>query len=230
MERSITQPRFWKVVLALALSFGGRLAAQPEAEQTLDVRSALAARYPRSSVTRVGNLEFDTKTPIEPVQLPALARALPGVRFFLTKLHTGYYEYDVLSVAVAALVDGPIAVNCSPLYSAADPAFTELLTRAQASGADGERAVAEEIARLFASIMDGGGEIRASRLQGGTFTAELWTDSRYYRRVTITFANGRVLSVTLTNPKDQADPPAGKAPSSGLSGSSASSPPFHASS
>ena len=145
-----------------------------------------------------GELQFAQDTPVERVELPALAKALPDVCFYTTELCTGYYEYPEVSVAVAVPTQGPIAVYLSPTYSSSDPAFTTILASARVSGASEEQAVAEEIARLFAMITYKG-EIREQRYEPGRLSADLWHGDLLWRRVSVQFANGRISSVTLAN-------------------------------
>ncbi|HET6882408.1 MAG TPA: hypothetical protein VFI31_19740 [Pirellulales bacterium] len=168
-----------------------------------DVRAALAERYPAADVIHGGELQFEQQTPVEPADLPALAKALPNVRFFTTKLRTGYYEYPRVSVAVAVPRHGPIAMDLSPTYSESDREFTEMLKSARVLRASEQRAVANDIARLFA-IITYKGEVRKPHYDEGRYSAELWHGDLLWRRVLIEFENGHVSSVTLVNPKDAA--------------------------
>lgn len=177
-------------------------AAAPGADAPApDVRAALAERYPAADMIYSGELQFEPNTPVERVDLPALAKALPDVRFYTTELRTGYYEYPQVSVAVAVPKQGPIAVSLSPTYSDSGTEFTEILKNVRVLGALAERDAANEIARLFALITYEG-EIRKPHYDNGRFSAELWHGDLLWRRVLIEFANGRVSSVTLANPKD----------------------------
>lgn len=121
-----------------------------------DVRAALAERYPIADVIHGGELQFEQETPINPADLPALTKALPDVRFYTTKLRTGYYEYPQVSVAVAMPKHGPIAVYLSPTYSESDSTFTEILKldmRGQlpVPAAAGNDASAFELIRVWAA-------------------------------------------------------------------------------
>jgi hypothetical protein len=169
-----------------------------------DVREVLAEKYPASDVIREDGLQFEPNTPIERVELPALAKALPDVRFITTELRTGYYEYPQVSVAVAVPKQGKVAVYLSPTYSKSEPAFTKILLGARVPDASEERAVADEIARLFAMITYKG-EIKEPRHEKDRYSADLWHNTLLWRRLSIQFANGRVSSVALTNPKDAAE-------------------------
>jgi hypothetical protein len=189
---------FILIVLALA---GCRAIRRADVPPLSDVRAALAKRYPASNIILEGQLQFGQDTPIERIDLPALAKALPNVHFFTTELRTGYYEYPEVSVAVAVPKEGLIAVYLSPTYSESDLAFITLLTRAQVPRVAEEYPVAQEIARLFAMITYKGA-IRDQRYETGRFSAELWHGGMFWRRVSVAFENGRVSSVTITNQKD----------------------------
>lgn len=103
-------------------------------EAAPDIRAALAERYPPADVIRERELQFEQETAVERVDLPALAKTLPDVRFFTTSLRTGYYEYPQVSVAVAALKRGKIAVCFSPTYGEPDPEFTRVFANTRVSG------------------------------------------------------------------------------------------------
>jgi hypothetical protein len=183
--------------ILIAASLAGFAKAPGADTPAPDVSAALAQRFPAAAVIHSGELQFEPGTAVERVDLPALAKALPGVRFFTTELRTGYYEYPQVSVVVAVPRQGPIAVYLSPTHSDSGPEFTEILKRARVSGASGERAAANEIARLFACITYEG-EVRKPHYDKGRFSAELWHGNLLWRRVSIEFANGHVSSVTLS--------------------------------
>lgn len=172
----------------------------------LDVRAALAARYPDVGGRQPGDLQFDEQAPIEPVALRALNKALPDIRFFTTHLLTGYFEYWELEVAVAVNRQGPIAVYYSPVYDESPPTFVKLLENAQAADSETQFAVANDIASLFARITYKGA-IRGAQFQSGAYSAELWHDHLYWRHISISFAAGHVSSVMLTNPTEAATQP-----------------------
>jgi len=166
-----------------------------------DIRVALAERYPTTDVFEDNTLQFDN-APVEPLDLPSISKALPDVRFFITQLRTGHFEYPQVSVSVAVPDQGPIAVLLSPTYSESDPAFTEVLLRARVSGALHAQTVAGEIACLFAKITHKG-EIREPHYANGLYTANLWHGDLLWRQLLIGFADGRVSSVSLSNPKSK---------------------------
>jgi len=191
----------WRIfaLIFLIVGLGGCSTAQHRSSSSSDVKVALSRRYPDSNSFRDGEFQFDKHTPIEAVELPALAKALPDVRFFITKLQTGQYEYSELEIAVAASSNGAIAVFYSPLYRESDPELAEVLSKARVASAANELGVADDIAQIFAMITYKG-TIRAQHLDAGNFSAELWHDDMCWRHISITFANGRVASVSLTNP------------------------------
>lgn len=167
-----------------------------------DVRAALAERYHAADLIYADELQFEQKTPLKRVNLPALARALPNVRFYTTTLRTGYFEYPRVKVAVAALKHGGIAVELSPTYSESDPQFSDIFKNARAYGTADERAVATEIARLFA-IITYKGQIKNTHHVTGRFSADLWHGDLFWRRILIEFANGRLSSLMLRNPQTE---------------------------
>lgn len=186
-------------ILEVFVLLGCTTASKPK-PQWQDVRAALAERYPATTIIHGRGLQFEAKTSVERVELSAMAKALPDVRFYMTELRTGNYEYPQVSVAVAVPRQGPIAVYLSPTYDDADDTLIDMLKQARVANMSEERSVAEEIATLFAKITYEG-RIEYAQYVPGHFSAELWHSQLLWRRVSITFVNGHVFSVSLDNPK-----------------------------
>jgi hypothetical protein len=165
-----------------------------------DVRDALVARYPKKKSVPVGNFSFDESKPVQMLDLPALAKSLPDVRFFVTELRTTFYEYPEVSVAIAAQQGRPLAVELSPTYAKTEPEFVAQLKRAKLRDISEQEAVAEEISSLFRAIT-GDGTIRSQQFSPDLYTAKLWCGEQYWRLILIKFADGQIESITLKNPK-----------------------------
>lgn len=190
-------PYIW---LFVGLFLCGCADKQPHPPEGGNVRARLEALYPYRAVLRESEFQYDPSVPLQAVELPALAEALPEVRFFVTRLRTGAHEYPEVEVAVAAMAGGPLAVYRSPTFGNTDYEFIDLLQRAKACVESERRAVAEEIARLFA-IITYKGDIRTQHFDGNVFNAELWHGQLLWRRITIVFDEGGVASVKLKNPR-----------------------------
>jgi hypothetical protein len=194
------------VISLMALVALAGCAGNPPAADVNSVRVALAQQYPYSDEWHDEDLQFEPAQPVKSIELPALAKALPDVRFFRTELRTRYFEYPEVEVAIAAPRQGAIAMYLSPTYDTSKPAFVERLLQARVQGEAEKQAVGQDISRIFAKITYAG-EIRSPRHEGDRFSAELWHGELYWRLITVTYADGRIMSVTLTNPRDVATQP-----------------------
>jgi len=132
--------------------------------------------------------------------LPALAKALPEVRFYRSNLRTASVDWPDVDMLVAASESGLVAVCPSTWYGPTDEQFVGVLKQAKAVTLEDQMEVGGEIARMFATVTFPS-EVRGSRMSDNLFSAEIWWGRTFWRRVMVGFAEGRVASVMLVNPR-----------------------------
>ena len=84
-------------------------------------------------------------------------------------------------------------------YAPWEGVFVGILKRAEAVTREEQVAVGGEIAQMFAAVTYPS-EVRGSRLDGNTFSGEIWFGQMFWRRAMVEFAEGRVDSVKQVNP------------------------------
>ncbi len=160
----------------------------------------LSVRYPYRSEIEEDELQFIRGTRVDALHLPALAKALPEVRFFRSNLRAESVDYPDVDILIAVSRDGRFAMCQTPLHANLDEQFIEMLRGASAGTQADQAAVGAEIARMFASVSFPC-EVRSSKVDGTEFSAELWYGRTLWRRILVSFVQGRIVSVTLTNPR-----------------------------
>ena len=195
--------KVWNLRLVMWTGLCAVLAAcgsTPAPSGAAEIRTQLVARYPERTVQQGGEFMFRPRSEVEPLRLEALGKVLPNVRFFRTKIDSGHVEYRNVETVVA-LVDGKEMVTCfSPMYSSSDPKFLAVFQGIPAGTVEQEGAVSKDIATLFAAITYQGA-IRSETVKGSEFTADLWNDKLLWRNIVIEFADGKLKSIALVNPR-----------------------------
>jgi hypothetical protein len=172
----------------------------PAPSGAAEIRTQLTARYPERASWKEGEFMFRPASEVAPVRLETLGQVLPHVQFFRTQLDSGHMEYRNVETVVA-LGEGKEMVTCfSPMYSDSDPRFLAVFKGIPASTVEQEGAVSKDIALLFAAITSGGA-IRSETVKGAEFTADLWHREQLWRKIVIEFADGKLKSIALLNPR-----------------------------
>jgi hypothetical protein len=202
-------PKTVAFALAVLISISGPQLFAEEVS-TDEVQSALRRLYPNPRIRDTQRARYADAGLIE-LRPPSLRRALPGHRFFCTKLETDNFEYFRVEIVVVAWKEKGIVrvIEClSPIFTSTSRAFCDHFKTIRTSSRDEQSDVATDIAKLFAEITHRG-EIRNTKLEGGMFQAELWHGELHWRQILITFADsGQIQSVTLRNPRDDSPLPA----------------------
>ncbi len=188
-----------------------------QARRNRDVREALTARFPHDHPTTrpaqhtIATEYFAPDAEVERITVRALAKALPNVEFFITRLRTAHFEYPNVETAVAVFEGTKplrIATCLSPLYRT-DPSFMEVLKGAKAESAAEQRSLGIDVGRLFAAITNRG-HVRTPQLADNRFTAELWHGQMLWRQIIVEFNDGQVVAVSLVNPRRPTSQPTTK--------------------
>jgi hypothetical protein len=190
------------------MMLGGATSFQPSSFMA-QLRNALITKYPKAEEGFHGKLKFNPKTPIERLDLPALKKALPTIRFFYTLLETPYAEYSRVEAIIAVTGTSEaikIETGLSPTYTTVAPSFLNLFVGARASSSRVQTAVARDVFKLFAKITYKG-TIRSQRIEGKKYLAELWNAEICCGLITVTFNNDGIDSVRLTNPQQATSAP-----------------------
>jgi len=192
-------------VVAVFLMGGCASMGRGDAER---VGKLLGEKYPYSREIDGEELQYVGDTRVEALPLPALAKALPGVRFYKSNLRTSSVDWPDVDILVAASGSGLVAVCPSTWYGPTDEQFVGVLKQAKAVTAEEQREVGGEIAQMFAAVTFPS-EVRGSRLSDNLFSAEIWWGRTFWRRVMVGFTEGRVASVRLVNPRGGTTQPGG---------------------
>ncbi len=177
-------------------------------ERVATVAKLLGDRYPYKPEIEGEELQYVPDARVETLALPALAKALPEVRFFKSNLRTSSVDWPDVDILVAASGSELLADCPSAWYGPTDGKFVGILKQAKAATREQQLAVGGEIARMFAAVTFPS-EVRGSRMDGNQFFAEIWWGKTFWRRVMVGFAEGRVASVMLVNPRAGATQPGG---------------------
>jgi len=188
-----------RVVAVLVVSVMGGCASMGRVDAER-VGKLLGDRYPYSREIEGEDLQYVEDTRVEALALPALAKALPEVRFYRSNLRTASVDWPDVDILVAASESGLVAVCPSTWYGPTDEQFVGVLKQAKAVTLEDQMEVGGEIARMFATVTFPS-EVRGSRMSDNLFSAEIWWGRTFWRRVMVGFAEGRVASVMLVNPR-----------------------------
>jgi hypothetical protein len=193
----------WVCLLAAQVSCSS---GAPQSAEAADVQPEIGAiRKALSKRIEDGTIkghQYMARVPVNPIVAPALAKALPHLRFFTTTLGTPHLEYLDVELALSISRNGKplIRATCfSPsigFYRAVDADFLKEFIGATADSEAEQLALGNDIARLFASIIHEG-SVRSARIENNRFRCEiLWNGTRW-DELRVEFVAGRVVSVTF---------------------------------
>jgi hypothetical protein len=177
--------------------------ARQEASDGLSVKAVkiyLEKKYsgPEGKNSRLG---FDPGTETVELNAPALRRHLPGTRFYLTKLSTGFLSYrEVEAVVAATSADGKITSRecLCPIFMPVSQAFLDRFLGLQARTGEERKQLGDAIGELIRRITPQG-ELRAGRVEKSGYSVELWARGRsHWRDLILQFdSEGRLTSIKM---------------------------------
>jgi hypothetical protein len=149
-------------------------------------------------------LKYILGTRIAPLDTPALGRANPNLRLFRTTFNSGELEYPEVETVVAAWMERGVlktTICPSPVFKDMPAEFAALFRGLKGRTAEERERLAAEVCGLFAAITYKGA-IRAGKMTGDEYRAELWHGEQLWRPVRVVFdASGGIREVTLTDSK-----------------------------
>ena len=191
------------LTLSTFLSIPPLIAAPaPKIATVEDVRDYLRKTYPTKPTDPAAPFRYEKAKIIE-VDAPALRKALPRTRFFVTKIGTKFFEYSEVETLISASTSGDKVTfrNCfSPIFTTESPEFLTQFRGLRAKSTEERKNLGEAIGALFQQITYKG-EIRNGDFQQPQSHLELWTNKRHYRTIHFDFdEEGHLKSVTFENP------------------------------
>ncbi len=177
--------------------------ARQEASDGLSVKAVkihLEKKYsgPDFKNSRLG---FDPRAEMVELSAPALRRHLPGTRFYLTKLSTGFLSYrEVEAVVAATSADGQITSRecLCPIFMPVSQKFLDRFLGLQARTGEERKQLGDAIGELIRRITPQG-ELRAGRVEKSGYSVELWARGRsHWDDLILRFdSEGRLTSIKM---------------------------------
>jgi hypothetical protein len=153
-------------------------------QQMEKVRDYLSATYPKRDTIYERDLVYND-SPIKQIQTPLLTTKT-GTVIYKTELGTGYYEYNLLTIAVAVTTDNKIEILKSPTFTETNETFLSLLKDFCIDKEENKIELTKEIGNVFKEITYDGLLVNVRLTDNGT-TCDLKHGRLYWRELNFRF-------------------------------------------